>query len=66
MFELVGYPTEEQSGRNISQRQVTHLIQVVDESQSKRLSRAQFLSIRNTDWMDEENGVGPLLVEHSC
>jgi hypothetical protein len=66
LFELIGLPTGEQCGANISQRQITHLIQTVDESQHKRLSRSQFINIRNTDWTDESNGIGILLTENSC
>jgi hypothetical protein len=66
LFELIGLPTEEQCGANISQRQIAHLIQTVDESQEKRLSRSQFMNMRNTDWTDETNGIGMLLIEHSC
>ncbi len=66
LFELIGLPTDEQSGANISQQQITYLIQTVDESQSKRLSRSQFMNMRDTDWTDESNGVGILLIEHSC
>ncbi len=66
LFELIGLPTDEQSGAKISQQQITHLIQTVDESQNKRLSRSQFMNMRDTDWTDEINGVGILLIEHSC
>jgi hypothetical protein len=66
LFELIGLPTDEQSGAKISQQQITHLIQTVDESQNKRLSRSQFMNMRDTDWTDESNGVGILLIEHSC
>jgi hypothetical protein len=66
LFELIGYPTGEQSGANISQQQITHLIRVVDESNNKRLLRNQFINFGNTDWTDEDNGVGTLLIEHPC
>ncbi|CAF3417030.1 unnamed protein product [Rotaria sp. Silwood1] len=66
LFELIGHPTDEQCGANISQRQIVHLLQVVDESKSKCLSRDQFMNIGNTNWTDEENGIGTLLIEHSC
>jgi hypothetical protein len=66
MFELIGHPTDEQSGAKISQGHIAYLIQTVDESKSKRLKRDQFINIRNSDWTDEDNGVGTLLVEHSC
>jgi len=66
LFELIGYPTAEQCGGNISQRQIIHLIEAVDRSTNKILSRSQFINITNTDWIDQENGVGTLLIEHSC
>jgi hypothetical protein len=66
LFELIGYPTDKQCGANISQRKITHLIEVVDKSKNKRLLRNQFINMTNTDWMDEDNGVGTLLVEYSC
>lgn len=66
MFELVGYPTDGQSGANISQQQIAHLIQAVDDSTNKRLSRDQFMNIRKINWVDEDSGVGTLLAEHAC
>jgi hypothetical protein len=66
LFELIGYPTDNQSGSNISQRHIAHLIRTVDESKNKRLTRNQFINIQNSDWTDEDNGVGTLLIEHSC
>jgi hypothetical protein len=66
MFELIGHPIDEQCGADISQQHIVHLIQVVDRSYNKRLSRDQFMNIRNTNWKDEDNGVGTLLVEHTC
>jgi hypothetical protein len=41
-------------------------MQVVYESKNKRVSRDQFVNIRNTSWMDEDNGDGILLVEYQC
>jgi hypothetical protein len=66
MFELIGHPTDDQSGASISQKQIVHLMQVVYESKSKRVSRDQFVNIGNTSWMDEDNGDGILLVEYQC
>ncbi|CAF0917011.1 unnamed protein product [Adineta steineri] len=66
MFELIGHPLDEQSGANISQRHITHLIQMVDESKKKRLSREQFMNMADTDWTDQDNGIGTLLFEYSC
>ena len=66
MFELIGYPIDGQSGGKICQRHIAHLIQVVDQSKNKRLTRNQFINIQNSDWTDEDNGIGTLLVEHAC
>jgi N-acetylglucosamine kinase-like BadF-type ATPase len=66
MFELIGHPIGEQSGANISQQHVAHLIQVVDKSKNKRLLRDQFINITNNKWTDGHNGIGALLIEHRC
>jgi hypothetical protein len=66
MFELIGHPTDEQSGGKISQRHIAHVIQIVDQSKSQRLTRDQFINIQNSDWTDEDNGIGTLLAEHLC
>ncbi|CAF4394372.1 unnamed protein product [Rotaria socialis] len=66
LFKLIGHSTNEQNGTSISQRHIVHLLQVIDESKNKCLSRNQFINIGNTIWTDEDNGIGVLLAEHPC
>lgn len=66
LFELIGYPKDEQIGANISQKHIENLIQIVDESTNKRLSRERFMNIENINWIDGNNGIGILHIEHSC
>ena len=66
MYELIGQPIDGPMNAYISCRQVAHLIQVLDENEHKRLSREQFINMRNTNWTDEKNGNGLLLIEHPC
>lgn len=67
LFELIGLPDDDDDNRtHISQSQIAHLIEIVDASEEKRLSRNQFMNIRNKGWIDQSNGVGTLLIEHSC
>ena len=50
----------------MSHAQVTHLMQRLRQNPDKRLRRDQFIDIDSATWIDEDNGVGTLLVEHSC
>lgn len=65
-FKLIGQPINEQCNTYISQQHITHLIDTVDKSQKKCLTRDQFINIANVTWMDKDNGIGTLLIEHSC
>lgn len=66
MFELIGHPVDEQSGANISQRHIAHLMEMIDTNRQKRLSREQFVNIGSIEWLDKDYGTGMLLVEQSC
>ena len=62
LSQLLGNPTE----GCMSHAQVTHLMQRLRQNPDKRLRRDQFIDIDSATWIDEDNGVGTLLVEHSC
>ncbi|UJR32855.1 hypothetical protein I4U23_020317 [Adineta vaga] len=66
MFEHIGHPVNEQSGANISQQHITHLMEMIDKNKHKRLLREQFINIGSIEWTDEENGTGTLLTEQLC
>ena len=66
LFELIGLPNANESTTYISQQQIVHLIEIIDRTPEKKLTRKQFLNIRNTNWTDVNDGVGTLLIEHSC
>jgi hypothetical protein len=64
--ELVEYPADEKINPYISRRQIDRLIRLLHESKNKRLSREQFINMKNTKWTDDDNGAGSLLAEHTC
>lgn len=66
LFELIGHPLGEQEKMIISQQQINYLMKLADENNTKRLTRHQFINVVQTNWTDEENGLGSLLTENSC
>lgn len=66
LFELIGLSDNDDNHTPISQQQITHLIELVDASEEKKLLRNQFINMKHKGWTDQSNGIGSLLIEHSC